>query len=319
MIYGARRTEAYPDIIDALMALGLNREMATMSIPYVWFRPATTDPYSPVTIAIVQGVQKTLALMGIKTRGDGYVDGYTRVALDSIAGPDWKSRSWIHVIDDVLYAGATGKMPAEEENSAMGYLGNDEGYASVSGLPKTTWCSERNPQGKCKPIRGVCKPMDRPTLELFWDLQRNTNAHLAKAGKTLLDVDGRIGPKTVKGVNFALGSKVSHCDDISANADNVNGLLSLKAAAVGAKRVPDPKRPGGSPPSLPGPGGSVIHPPLQQAGFTQFVTSPIGMASIAGAVLFFLVMQDKKKPSKKRKKPTRRRRLPKKRITQSYY
>lgn len=316
--YGVRRSEAQMDVVDTLLALGLNREMATMSIPYVWFRVATTDPYSPVTIGMVHAIQKNLSEMGIKTRADGFVDGYTSAALKRIVGDDWKTEYWLNVIDDVIYARAAG-LPAKEK--AMGYLGNDEGghYATFGQAGRMAgppfWCSDKSPQTNCKAVKNICKPMDSHTLDLIKGLQRQANKVLNVAKKTLLDVDGRVGPLTTSAVNAILGTNFSHCDEVMARINSLLTSMATNAASFAA--VPDPSRPGGSKPSIAGPGGTVIHPPAE-GGFTQFVKSPIGMASMAGAVVLFLVMtQDKKKA--KKKKPRRKRRLAKKRITTAYY
>jgi hypothetical protein len=323
-----RRSDAQDDVVDTLLKLGLNREMATMSIPFVWFRVATTDPYSPVIIGIVHAIQESLRKMGINTRGDGFVDGYTSAALKRIAGASWKQKHWINVIDDVNFAGAHG-LPAKEQ--AMGYLGNDHmtgsgysmfsGYSAVGALSAPSWCSDRNPQGNCKAEKNICKPMDAATLGVFKNLQRQVNTSF---GKGVIDVDGRIGPKTVSATNKALDQfphtfgSFSHCDTLSARADEVGAFLA--GFNQGKPPVKDPK--GGSPPSVAvvAPDGSTsVHNPPSQAGIIDFVKSPIGMASVAGAVVLFLVMSDKKKKPKKKAKTRRRRRLPKKRVTQSFY
>jgi hypothetical protein len=321
--YGVRRSEAQDDVVDTLLKLGLNREMATMSIPFVWFRVATTDPYSPVIIGIVHAIQESLRKMGINTRGDGFVDGYTNAALIRISGSDWKKNHWINVIDDVNFAGAHG-LPAKEQ--AMGYLGADDymtgsGYSTIGALPAQSWCSDRNPQGNCKALKNICKPMDAPTLGVFKTLQREVNTSF---GKGVIDVDGRIGPKTVSATNKALDKfphtfgSFSHCDTLSARADEVGAFFAN--SNKGKRRVKDPR--GGSPPSVavvaPDGSTSVFNPP-QQSGFAGFVKSPIGMASVAGAVVLFLVMSDKKKPKKKARKKRSARRLPKKRVTHSFY
>jgi hypothetical protein len=322
------------DVVDTLLKLGLNREMATMSIPFVWFRVATTDPYSPVIIGIVHAIQAKLATMGIKTRGDGFVDGYTTAALNRIAGDRWKQSYWINVIDDVNFAGAHG-LPAKEQ--AMGYLGNDD-YAStymtmegdewsekhmvLGAVPQgpAFWCSDRTPQAGCKALNNICKPMDATTLAIFKGIQREANKILAKLKKGVLDVDGRIGRLTRTAINQILGSNFQHCDEVAGRSQQILASLATKAASMGAAPVPDPK--GGSKPSVvvktPEGGTTVFHPP-EQAGFVGFVKSPIGMASVAGAVVLFLVMSDKKKPKKKARKPRRKRRLPKKRVTHSFY
>ena len=326
--YGVRRSEAQDDVVDTLLKLGLNREMATMSIPFVWFRVATTDPYSPVIIGIVHAIQETLRKMGINTRGDGFVDGYTSAALSRICGADWKQKHWINVIDDVNFAAAHG-LPAKEQ--AMGYLGDDHmtgsgysmfsGYSTVGALSAPSWCSDRNPQGNCKAEKNICKPMDTATLGVFKNLQRQVNTSF---GKGVIDVDGRIGPKTVSATNKALNQfphtfgTFSHCDTLSARADEVAAFL--QGFNKGKRPVKDPR--GGSPPSVavvsPGGGTTVFNPPAQ-SGFVGFVKSPLGMASVAGAVVLFLVMSDKKKPKKKARKPRRRRRLPKKRVTHTFF
>ena len=67
------------------------------------------------------------------------------------------------------------------------------GYG-LGDVPASAWCSTANRQGACSPINGVCLPMNAATLSVFKDLQRQTNRILARASKSLIGVDGRIGP-----------------------------------------------------------------------------------------------------------------------------
>lgn len=314
-----RRMDA-PDVIDSLLMLGMNRETATMTIPYVWFAPATTDPYSAVIIALVEAIQHTLLERSIPTRADGYVDARTSLALAKYAGPRWKNRPWIHVIDDLLFKTPTkGRAVAAQKEMAMGY------YGSLGGMSKTDWCSDRNPQGNCAPIAGVCKPMDSGTLGLFKSVQREVNKIHAKQKKALIGVDGRFGPGTVRAVNAIMGTNFGHCDDLAARADTI--LTGLASLAAGLPQPPDPRPT--APPSVAGPGGTVTHPPddVITAGLPigdramQFVKTPAGMASVAGLVVVGLILfgGSKKKRKPVRKKPTRRRRTPRARITRTYY
>ena len=304
--------DAYTDkgtMVELLMDSGLGRQNATMAVMYMWFRPATTDPYSPVITTMVAALQRELACMGIHTRGDGYVDRATAKAFDRIVGPRWKNVTWGRVFERVLAA----KRAGATKEGTMSYL------HGMGAIDVTKWCSDKNPQGRCKPLRNICKPMDVPTADLFKELQRELNRAAAVAKVAPIWVDARPGPETLKLCNKVLGTSFSHCDQLCAKADELVTSLKTWNAAAGAPAVaPEGKAPAISRgkgvdlgPADPGAGPS-------RAGLVEFFTTPLGMMLVAGGVIFFLATRPKpKKKAKKKKRKARRK--PRRRYTYTYY
>jgi hypothetical protein len=208
--------------------------------------------------------------------------------------------------------------PMQAIGDAYGTLQSPFGLGA---LPVTGWCSDRNPQGKCKPLVNICKPMDLATLAIIKTIQRQSNALLKASGNTLLDVDGRVGSLTTSAVNRILGTSFTHCDEVMQRGDEMASALTSKAASVGVTPPPDPKSK--TPPSKPGPGNTVVHPPnsaIQQAGFTAMLTSPIGIAAlVVGGLLIWKATQKPKKKKRATKRRRRTGRLPKRRVTTSFF
>lgn len=177
-------------------------------------------------------------------------------------------------------------------------------------MSNPNYCSVANPQGSCKPISGIAIPMTAAALDQFKTLQRQLNRVLAKKGKRLLDVDGRLGPAAVAAVGVARDSgKVTGVllsmqrtvDDIASNVDGVIKAVQGLADSLGAgASIADPKP--SSPPSLPGPGGTVLHPPASQMAASAgagglSLSSPLVIGAVGVAALLLL---NKKKPGRRR-------------------
>jgi hypothetical protein len=140
---------------------------------------------------------------------------------------------------------------------SLGGLG-DTNYGSV--VP--SFCSATHPMAGCSPISGVAKPMDVATLDLFKELQRQLNRVAQLKGLSKIDVDGRIGPGTVKLYRLAFNQPSSiTCDTVALVASSV--VQSAKALADQGSvptTVPGPIVPI-SPPSTPNTDGTVSDPP----------------------------------------------------------
>jgi hypothetical protein len=195
------------------------------------------------------------------------------------------------------------------------------GFGGLGDLPNTAWCSPTNPQGSCKPVNGVCVPMDATTLATFKNLQRQTNRILAAAGKSLIGVDGRIGPGTKNGVSAALGWLASRsivgralallfppdtvknlpCDWLAQRADAVGAKMQEAATNLSAPLVADPAS---SKPSQPAPGGGVVHPPVDEivssasgsimGWIPPIIATPLGLAALGiGALALYKAYKGK--------------------------
>lgn len=302
------------DAVQLTMALGLGREGATMVVPFLWFTPSGTDAMSPAIIVLVRALQANLSEMGFATRKDGLFDSMTSAAISQVAGPEWRLKSWIQIAGDVLTARQQGRRAMSYTNGARSAMG-DVGQAG--------YCSTSNPQGNCKPISGICLPMDSASLASFKSLQREMNKALKANGRSLVSVDGRIGPQTLSSYKWIAnkygmpGGDFSSCDEMAPVADAL--IVELYAVTRSLPTVPDPS---GSKPSVVAPGGGITHPPgIGKAGFVEFFTTPVGLAMVGAGVFLFLMNRDKKKKpaAKKKKKPRAKRRLPRTRITRTFY
>lgn len=183
-------------------------------------------------------------------------------------------------------------------------------YFDLGANTTAAFCSERVNAGAhdCKPIPGVCLPLDSATLAAFKSVQRTTNAILAKLGKPLIDVDGRIGMGTVRAVNAALPAGYQNCEALAVTPAMLLNHLIARQTALGAPPVPDPKPK--TAPSMPTTGGGVVHPPPDEiargAGGSVVdqvfaaVKSPIGIAAAGiGAVLLITTLR---KPARARRR-----------------
>lgn len=114
-------------------------------------------------------------------------------------------------------------------------------YFPMHGMNASTWCSTSNPQGSCKPTKGVCKPMDFDTLSTYKELQNQINRVLQHKGKALIAVTGDIGSKTVEGLNTAMGQTVATtCDQAAAKADDHLKAITFMANTF---KLPPPPTP----------------------------------------------------------------------------
>lgn len=104
-------------------------------------------------------------------------------------------------------------------------------YHPISDLPESTWCSDSNPQGTCKPLANICKPMDAATLATYKQLQQAINRIQVRDGKPQIRVDGRIGyDETLPALNRILGESFVHCDEAAAQADEILDALDRMLA-----------------------------------------------------------------------------------------
>ena len=85
------------DLRQQLLLLGMSETAITMSMPQMWFAPATTDPYSPAVVMIVEAIQYHLGL-----QQTGYIDAPTKRALSLCCGASWANRPWSIVVGQVL-------------------------------------------------------------------------------------------------------------------------------------------------------------------------------------------------------------------------
>lgn len=189
-------------------------------------------------------------------------------------------------------------------------------HQDLGEISEEMWCSEltaANPDGstRCNAIFGLCLPMDASTLSIYKDIQRNINRLASVQGNALIDVDGRLGPATVKALNMATGIDVARCDDIARNATNILITLNTQANQAGAPVVADPTPK--FPPSMPS-GGGVSHPPADvlqdskrdQEGILGMLKTPLGMAAmVVGGILLWKMTAVHANPARRRRRRRR--------------
>jgi hypothetical protein len=313
--------DSTPDVADQALKLGLNRVEATMVVPYMWVTPGTSDPYSPVVIAIVTGLQNGLAELGIATRGDGFVDHATAEAMKRLFGSRWKSKPWTQLYSEMSEAMDRGPSAAKE--SAMGT------YIDLGDLDRSQY--NFTSKGTAFGIGA--------THGLFVDMQKQLNrvASLPGAGFGKIGTDGKIGTNTIAAVQAAerfLGLSIvpAHTQaGIAQAADRLRDEFKYQADQRGAAAsVSAPllaSRAGGG-------SGAVIRDvttgtlTVSKAGFVGDLMTPTGLALAGFTVvgLWYLSQQDKKRKPAKRKatkrKPAARRRTrrrPKRRTTTTWF
>ena len=124
------------------------------------------------------------------------------------------------------------------------------------------WCSTANQPSGCTPVSGVCKPTTAGTLSQFRSMQQQCNRLLVARGKSPIDVDGRIGPRTLSAVNgfeSVTGKSYGSCDGAARDAGLLTSMFMNAANRENAPaKVPDP--PPTSPPTIAS-GAGVQNPP----------------------------------------------------------
>lgn len=230
-----------PDVVEALCDLGVERQTATMVVPYVWFTPGTSDPYSPIIIMLIRGVQNGLTRIGYRgLRRDGFVGKKTSAALTQVAGHNWKGKAWIQIYGDILNTIKSGVGP---RRNAMSYHSGMGAYEELGLLPGETLVGRDRfvvRGGVCLPVKGPPGNL-KANLNLAKDFQRQLNRLLSITGKRLIGVDGEIGPGTLNGWNTggapAMGFRTfSSCAALT--AEIIRPLVNNMSALATSKGVP---------------------------------------------------------------------------------
>ena len=97
-----RRLGPRSDTRDLLLIAGVGQYVATLSAPYMFFLPRTSDPYAQGVIQIVQGLQRLLNEHGARLVVDGGMGKRTIAALGRFAGPRWYDKNWAQLYGDVI-------------------------------------------------------------------------------------------------------------------------------------------------------------------------------------------------------------------------
>jgi len=120
---------------------------------------------------------------------------------------------------------------------------------------------------------GVCKPTNKATLDIYFELQRQLNRVAKVKGLPLISVDGDIGPGTLRLVNASgVSSGAKECQGVALVADMLAAKAKGMADAAGAPTTVAGPSPARSP--------SILN--LATGTETQFPPPP-GSASLADA------------------------------------
>jgi hypothetical protein len=247
------------DVREMLLSLGVPPFVATMSIPFMWMTPGTTDPDSPSVIEIIRGLQRGIRKLGYrKVFVSGVVDAQTSIALDELS-PNWMSKTWTQIAGDVL----GGMRNPERKAHQMAYVRKATGgYFEYQGrppgpLPGILVGTPPGPLGLGAALSVVDSgveltwgmgtknatnmvPMNSLTLTVFKGLQRQINRLGGKVGE-----DGIIGAGTLAGFKRVLsklpassaakqrGQHLATTMGLAANSATLVTMLTGEADAQG--------------------------------------------------------------------------------------
>jgi hypothetical protein len=201
----------YGDLRQQLLQLGMSETAVTMAMPQMWFMPATTDPYSPAVIMIVEAIQYTLGLPQT-----GYLDPATKNALALRGGAGWANRPWAVVVGEVL---ANRKQRGAETmyeyqrpmagpldsfvDWAKGLFGGGGGGAAG----EMTF----EPMETAFTVSGTtCIPTTPAVKRGYEEFQRQLNRAQSALGLSpQIKVDGKIGTDTLSAAKRVAGSAVA--------------------------------------------------------------------------------------------------------------
>ena len=89
------------DLRKMLLSAGLGEMRATLAIPYMYFLPRASDPYTQGVMAIVEGLQRLLRDKGAPLALDSGLGAETAKYLGVIA-PNWNEHTWAGIYGAVL-------------------------------------------------------------------------------------------------------------------------------------------------------------------------------------------------------------------------
>lgn len=135
----------------------------------------------------------------------------------------------------------------------------------------------------------VCIPEHNVVLTVFKNIQREVNRFLDDAGRPLLTIDGKLGSRTVDGINFATANTplptISSCKQVADDpATFYNGLRAI-ADNRELALVMDPMnivRTFVSPQPRVEPSGRVVYPSAATAGIGGVPYWALALAGVGG-------------------------------------
>ena len=149
MVIGKLRRDE--DLREMLLGAGLGEMRATLAIPYMYFLPRTSDPYTQGVMAIVEGLQRLLRAKGAPLATDGGLGQETAKYLGVIV-PNWNEHTWASLYGAVL---ASVHQFAASRQTAMSGLGTtgeilDNPVAWLIGGAAIYWLFLRDDDAKAR-------------------------------------------------------------------------------------------------------------------------------------------------------------------------
>jgi len=97
----AGRISRDENLREMLLSAGIGEMRATMAIPYMYFMPRSSDPYTQGVMTIVEGLQRMLRDRGAPLALDGGLGTQTAQYLAAIV-PDWGEHTWASLYGAVM-------------------------------------------------------------------------------------------------------------------------------------------------------------------------------------------------------------------------
>lgn len=303
---------AYSLLLDA----GVTHPLAQLAEPAMNWTPGESDPSAQSTMVIVQGLQRMLKRIGIRTPMNGLLDPATQGVLAQAGGRSWRSQPWFQLYYLVRLKNFQRVMgPSMQAMSGLGAFEAPKESAIYGSIPTSEINCDRS---------DVCRGISARAKAAFKALQ-------AAVGVT---VDGAIGPKTVTATIAAIRprwqedptntiAKVVTTWDKGHRTSAVAGYADKIATFLTGKAVTAPRPPAPSPSvaAVPAPSAAPASPafgPVQSASFFSGsvfgIPTPLALgagvfaAAALGGMIPGLRGPAGKKPARRRRRKTTARR-----------
>ncbi len=324
------------DVRKLLTSMGVSNYLATMAIPYMWFRPGTVDPDSPSIIEIIKGAQKGLHSLGYPVTQTGVLDAPTAKALDDLLlkpKGSWMEMPWVDIYSSIAKAKANPERRALHIKAKVPGLGSYFEYDGppVGPLPGVMVGLPPGPLGLGSSSmdsgveltygQGVSNPRNMvgigSTKSIFQDLQRQLNRLLSvtpNPRKSRIAEDGILGDDSVRALDdiankvIFISYGIENPAQLAAKANTMRGTLSYEAdqRSVGASANKGSTY-------VPGKSSStksvmnkseatnLANQMPKTAGFSEFLKSPLGLAVLvaSGFALYGISQSGKGKKKSK--------------------
>lgn len=107
-----------------LQSLGVNEMQATLALQQIQLQPRTSDPDAAATIVIIKAVQRGMNQIGCPVVENGRLDNGTAACIRNTSGPDWESKTWLEITQDILLLRSSGvRLSAPITQQSMEGLG----------------------------------------------------------------------------------------------------------------------------------------------------------------------------------------------------